>query len=610
MSYPDGKPLLHAQERSEKVKHTPAIGGFAFRQLLSWTTLLTALCMASVVLAQEFVIEGKRVAEIRVIGNKEIPTESILGVLKLEPGMELTTEAVDADKKRIMEMGFFYDVQVQTESTQRGIIVTIVVFENPLVQSIEIKGNEVFASDVLLAVMKTKPGSVLNNDLVKKDVEAIQAYYRKQGYLVEAEDVNINKEGVLTILLREAVIESIVFPKQKGKPSERHGLFKTRENVVRREMMVKPGDKFNSKQLQKDMNRIFNLGLFEDLRYELKQGSKPGNVIVEIIAKEKKTGTAAVGLGFSSRSEIVGFVDLTESNFKGKGEAVAFRGEAGDRRSYEVSYAKPWLDAKRTSMSVSVYDRLIYREPRGSLVINPDVQATSTFEERRKGGRIGFSRPLKKDLRTRIGLQVRNEKVSLIQTETTTLEEFRTDYGRIMGIAGTWSHDTRDIVFDPTKGGREAVTLEYAGKFLGGESTFTKLDVDLRRYRPFFLSKTTFAARLMFGLSLTGAFPPFEQYFVGGSDTIRGYDIDHDYGDAMAIVNLELRRRVQKNIQAVAFVDYGDAWGGAHANSATFEGNLGYGLGVRLNTPVGPIRLDYGIGSEGSQVHFSIGQAF
>ena len=559
--------------------------------------------------AQEFVVEGKRVAEIRVVGNKEIPTESILGVLKLEPGAEISTEIIDADKKRVLAMGFFFDVQVTTEATRGGTVVTITVFENPTIKGVEIKGNEVYTSDELYPIMKTKPGSVLNNDLVAKDVEAIQAYYHKQGYIAEVEDVNISKEGVLTILLREADIEGIIFPKQKGKPSERHGLFKTREKVIRREMTVKPGDKFNSKQLQKDMNRIFNLGLLEDLRYELKPGSKQGNVVVAIVAKEKKTGTAAVGLGFSSRSEIVGFIDLTEANFKGKGEAIAFRGEAGDRQSYEISYAKPWLDDKRTSMSVSLYDRLIYREPRGSPVSNPAVEASSTFEERRKGVRIGFSRPLAGNLRTRVGVQLRDEKVSLTQTDTTTLEEFRADFGQIMGIAGTWSHDTRDIIFDPTTGGREAVTLEHADDFLGGDAKFTKLDFDLRKYRAVF-PNTILAARWMAGLSLTGAFPPFEQYFIGGSDTVRGYDIDHDYGDAMSIVNLELRRKVQKNIQAVVFVDYGDAWGGSNANGSSFEGNLGYGLGVRMNTPVGPIRLDYGIGSDGSQTHFSIGQAF
>src|SRR5262249_51063897 len=124
------------------------------------------------------------------------------------------------------------------------------------------------------------------------------------------------------------------------------------------------------------------------------------------------------------------------------------------------------------------------------------------------------------------------------------------------------------------------------------------------------------AARVMGGIS-SGELPFFEQFFLGGADTIRGYVEDRFWGDKMLLFSTELRMPLSSNLIGVIFADYGDAWSPqsgldiqGFSQSRGFNGQYGVGLGIRVTTPLGPIRLDYGFGREGGRTHFSIGHSF
>ncbi len=155
------------------------------------------------------------------------------------------------------------------------------------------------------------------------------------------------------------------------------------------------------------------------------------------------------------------------------------------------------------------------------------------------------------------------------------------------------------------------------------KGTFTKVSFDVRRY----FSKggrkltpqdkrVTLALRVRAGYA-GGTLPFFEQFFVGGAESIRGYREDRFWGTRMLIGSVELRKPIAQSIAGVLFLDYGDAWGSATEfdvdelpQSETFKGHFGFGVGMRVNTPIGHLRLDYGVGNEGGRTHFSMGQAF
>ena len=170
-------------------------------------------------------------------------------------------------------------------------------------------------------------------------------------------------------------------------------------------------------------------------------------------------------------------------------------------------------------------------------------------------------------------------------------------------------------------------------------NTFAKYSVDLRRYlskggprKDFNEKRKRIALRLMGGAT-SGQMPFSEQYFVGGAETLRGYQEDRFWGKYMLLASGEYRMPLGPSLTGVAFVDCGDAWGApiqyrqtvgvdqqgnpglvdvinGFAQHSNFSPNLGYGVGIRVNTPLGPLRLDYGFGSEGSRAHFSIGNVF
>jgi outer membrane protein insertion porin family len=158
-------------------------------------------------------------------------------------------------------------------------------------------------------------------------------------------------------------------------------------------------------------------------------------------------------------------------------------------------------------------------------------------------------------------------------------------------------------------------------------SAFAKYSIDLRRYfskggarKEINEHRNVFATRLMAG-SLSGSVPFFEQYFVGGAETLRGFKEDRFWGKNMLLASTEYRFPLGSSLTGVVFTDYGDAWGAPadyliipdldnYTQHESFKGNLGYGVGIRVQTPIGPLRLDYGFSNEGSRAHFSIGQVF
>jgi outer membrane protein insertion porin family len=564
--------------------------------------------------------EGREIADVRVVGNRVVPAESILLQATTRRGAAFSARQVDIDRAKIDSLGFFGSVQFQVTPNiedPNKVDLTFVVVENRVVTGFRFEGNTQVKAEDLTTGLEIKTGTVLNRNTINTDVTRIQNLYREKGFAALVTDVRQAEDGTVVFAIQEAKISKI----------EITGLRKTKESLIRRQITAEPGETFNQFKIRRDLNRIYDLGFFEDVTYNVTDDdNNPGTLVVTLVLKEKRTGQFTVGVGFDSRSKITGFLTLSENNLRGTGQRAFVSVEAGGQRTFDVGYGNPFLGRNNASFDVNVFNRRIYREPRavGQIIRptpgTPGTPSTQTFfyEEQRTGGRINYTRPLDPEKTKAILFGYRNEKANLFRTDTggtyIPVNLPQQDTGRVSALSAGFVRDRRDLRLDPSRGGREQIIVERAVSLLGGDRNFTKVDLDLRRYLPLMgpqkigdPPRLVLAGRVVVGKAF-GNLPAFEQYFVGGSETVRGYDVDRQIGDNQFYTNLELRYRFQKKFQIVGFVDLGKATGGRYA----LEDDLltSFGAGVRLQTPIGPIRLDIGRGNDGIRTHFAIGPTF
>lgn len=610
---------------------------------------------------------GQTVSDVAVVGNANISREAILGVVSLKPGSPFSVEAVNRDVAAIRDLGYFQSVSHHEEETGAGIRVIFEVVENQKVSAINVTGNTKVPTKDILDAMTTKVGDVLNVPRFTKDLDRIQQLYYDRGFLAYV-DVNrdnyITADGVLNIPIVEVKIEKIIV--------ENPG--KTRPSVILHEVRTKPGDVYDSKKLVADLQRVYNLNILEDIQYKTEPGSEQDKLIIVLQPKSKKTGQVELGFGYSSEQGLIGRVGLSDSNLRGTGTAVGVSAEVGGRfrnsgvppLSIEANYYKPYIDQRDTSLAVSLYNKTTYRFTNNLVGSSGSGQAY----EVRRGGSVGFGRPLS-DTR-RIQLSLRNDSIKTYSAQgafSGLTSPFDNERGSNVASTGlSFISDTRDVRMDPASGQFFTVGTELGHTHLDGDSLlfgadrsrsgmFFKPALDYRRYlslkpRKSLTSPTEVLAFRVKGGTASGPLSFFDQYFVGGADSLRGYTEDRFWGKNSLLANVEFRVPFGESLQGVLFVDMGDAWGSdlrgnpdRFANFLnwyqhdkdlngdgipddqppvsiydqyeyrlpqhdSFELHTGVGFGIRVKTPIGPLRLDYGISKEGRRTHFSISQAF
>jgi outer membrane protein insertion porin family len=520
---------------------------------------------------------------------------------------------VEAVKEFFIAIGYVDvsvgDPEIEIEDRQASINMRIVQGNRVVLSEIAIEGLTSLPDEMLHDAMGIKKGDPYNEIDISDARRKLLSIYKDSGYLNAGVDVTrVLEEDGAHVIFKVSEGKKLYFGKTivTGNRS-------VKIKAIKREFQHMEGQPFDSSLLSKTRQGLYRLNLFSSVEINtLEEEEEKVDVVVDI--KESKAGTIEFGFGYGQYEQYRGFLDIGYRNLFGMNRSASVRTEQSSLASrYLINYREPrlfgWKVESRTFFLI---------EKRKEKNIDT---GEIRYQIERKTASTGIEREITKN--TKVGLYY---EYSIVDTEVedpaVTLS--REDVGTLAigSLSPSVIYDSRDNPFDPQRGIFAGITMKAASKSLLSETDFVKYTVHGSGY-------LRLTRRLVAALSIRGGaagaggntdeLPLVERFFLGGRNTVRGFNQDEigspTGGNAFLLGNFELRTKITKGWRIVAFLDAGNVW--LKTEDVT-PGVLRYtaGGGIQYNTPVGPIRLDYGYKLDkepeetNSEFHFSIGHAF
>ena len=604
------------------------------------------------------------VAEVAVTDPEGEPLSSeledtIYDTIDTIPGQTTTRSQLQQDINSIFATGFFANVRAIPSDTPLGVRVTFLVEPNPVLTRVEVDGGEVLPDEVVDEIFSPQYGEIINLLQFQDGILELNDWYQQNGFVLAQVIAapEIQDDGVVTLQVAEGVIENIEiqFLTEDGFTEDEEGnpiRGRTREFIITREFETQPGDVFQQSQIQSDLQRVFGLGIFDDVNLSLNPGKQdPRKVTVIVNVVERSTGSVAAGVGFNFTGDLFGTVSYRQDNFGGNNQKFSAETQlsTGGDILFDISFTDPWIggDPFRTSYTVNAFARrsisLIFEGGPDEINLPPDDDDDDDDDGdrvriQRFGGGVSFRRPLGNGWSASLGTLYQRVRTTDSDGDTATEDA----EGNQLTFSGDgtddlWTvqfgivRDLRDDSFRPTRGSVLRLGTEQSIPLGSGNIFFNRLRASYSYYLPVSLlgfgnnedSETqAFPQTLAFnvqGGTVIGDLPPYEAFALGGTNSVRGYEEgDVGAGRSFLQASLEYRFPLFSFLGGALFIDAatdlgsGDSVPGSPGPERGKPGSgFGFGAGVRVQTPLGPIRIDYGINDQGDgQLHFGIGERF
>ncbi len=553
--------------------------------------------------------QGLVIKSIQIIGRKNLDFDTIVENLTLKVGDEIrrnTVTVLEENAQRLYETGYFASKPVlDLAPLPDGVMLVIQIEENPPFKEVRLSGNELVSDEELLSAWDYPPGKVINTKLIEeKLVDFINQTYRDKG-IVSAfvSDVRIGaegeEEGVIFVSVLEGKLDQI---KVEGND-------RTKPRIIRMTMRrVRPDRVIYKRDLLRDLQALQNTGLFTRVDFNLEPSVRQGYVNLIVIVEETRTGQLGFGVGYSTLNGISGTISLRERNWKGEAKDIGGFVEFSARSpGFSLRYTDPYLSAKN-SISVSLFNTEVLNRRNAGSFYESELIVNSA------GGSVILGHRLANDLVGSIGFSFTDFDYDIISGDpfqglTPARRAQASRRGTSISLLLRLTKDTRDNIFAPMAGSYQSLGINFAG--FGGDFQFQKYALENRNY--FAFGKGTLALRELVGLG-TGEVPLFEEFRLGGVNSVRGYQPDEVTGTKTILLNGEYRFPLgETQFRGAVFVDAG--WAGQSFDE--MRNIVGVGVGIRFTIPalgLGAIRLDYGIGltgeTKGNRFHFGIGEMF
>ncbi len=562
------------------------------------------------------IVEGQKlfVKEIQLQGVKAFKAGKIRGLMKTKQKWlfnagYLKEEELQDDVDRIrafyVSKGYI-DAKVvdvkrlfNPEKTQLTLVLTIEEGRQYTVSSLTFEGNKVFPSEDIKKKLKVVPGTLFIPEIFRQDVKAVEDYYLEKGYIDAKVKVDTNIDyatGKIGLIYRieEADLSYI-------EKIDIQGNIITKDHVIRRELAVVPGEKFDGVRVRRSQERLQNLGYFKTVDVDYQSTAKPQRKNLVVTVEEKKTGELSFGAGFSSVDSLIGFAEVSQSNFDwrnwpsftGAGQKLRLRVEGGPKRQdFMVSFTEPWFLNQRLAAGFDgFYSNLGF--------------LSNKFDEKRLGFDLRVGRPITEFLRGDVIYTLERIDLNIVSDAS---DELKLEGGNRVVSKATlkldW--DTRNNFFYPTTGQRILLTGDLAG--LGGDTHFAKGELRSAFYFPMpwftnhvFKWASEAGAAEKFGSS--PRVPIFDRFFLGGPSNLRGFRFrtagpkddqgEPIGGDVKFSTTAEYTFPIVAFLSGAVFYDVGNVYR-KFSDIDLHQINSDVGAGVRLKLPIGPIQLDYG----------------
>ena len=611
--------------------------GFLDASIESVVSLDTSAAAADLTYA---VTEGpkSRVEIVEISGVKAFKPKKLLKQLKNRRKKVFVAADLPEDRRKLeahYKNNGYLDVEVSSplvslSADKTRISITFGVSEGRAYRFGEttFTGNLIYVSSELARAVEYRPGKIFSQEKFDDTVRAIQELYADKGRLRMRVTPVKTFDPVRDLMdvryeIVEGPISYVGFVDVEGNKA-------TKTHVIKREIVTKPGQPFSSSKVRRSIEKIRNLGFIDDVDLDI-QPSQTDQDKVDVVydVVEGKPGVLTAGAAYSSLDGLIGTLSLQHMNLFGRAQRASVNWSFGRRvQDYSVSWTTPWVGESPTSLGLDAFN---------TRRVNPFDTSLSAYIERRTGANIRLGPRFEEDKYllnftysfARIGIENVQEQFRGTLLEGTSIQS---------SFSAEFARDTRDNIWDPARGTRHSIGAQLSGgPFMG----------DIHFFKPFYASqahKTLFEVEgWPFVLSFynrggyvtqfggTKQVPVQDRYFIGGQDSLRGYQPSGQAGFPAGgkiydVANVEFgfplaRERKKSIVKLVFFADAGGAWDRVRDVSGRIGTRVrdiktDVGVGLRFVTPAFPIRLDYGYGlnhrpgEQLYQINFGLGPLF
>ncbi|MBI5380320.1 MAG: outer membrane protein assembly factor BamA [Opitutae bacterium] len=590
-----------------------------------------------------------RIADIRFVGNTNIKTRTLRKQMETKRWWMFSwltgsgrfkddqfEDDLDKVRDYYREAGYL-DIEIapdkiRYEYPKTGRLVIVVPVEEGRqyhIGDISVTGCKLYPESLLKRVLRQKSGAVFVPSKLDKDVETMEDFYGRDGYLdTRAQLVRKPNLSTGNIDIEYKITESEKFNVESIKIE---GNTKTKSTVILRELTLGPGDVFNTVWMKISKLRLENTRFFEDVNVTPEHTNIPGRRNLKIAVKEGRTGNLSFGAGFSSLERATIFAEVSQSNFdlfnrrsffQGDGQKFRLRMQLGSYSSEVVlSFEEPWLFQKQLALGFDLF--------RTSSDYN-----SSYYEEVRTGGEVY----LRKMLAPRYGIEGRLsytlESVDIKNVDENVSQVIKDLGGKtlISKVGFQLLRDTRDKIISTTKGNRAEFLTELAGGPFQGDVNYYKGEFRGSQFFPVFESQTQVLALLGRGgiIQQYGSskdVPYYDKFFLGGPYTLRGFEY-RDVGPKLAGDSEPIGGKTygffsaEYSVDIVSPIRFAVFYDAGFVNRKAYDFNPGdyndnWGIGLRLFVAGAPLSLDLGfplkgdaVNKKGNQFNFSFGTRF